>query len=929
MKKIIIFIISIIFLCSFVSATLDDYIQWFTFNDNEVGAGNLIISIDNGTYKVINGSNTGADTGVAGNIGEAYSCVAGNGDYINTTWPNGSMTTDDEMTISFWMKSSHNPVNTDYIFGSGTEGQFYLNVDGGNGDRISILSGNSGNQNTRYWNNGSIWGKMADGNWHMVTITNEGRNCEHNRLFIDGGEITETADACTTNALGAYDIGFNFTLGNGITSNGAPVPNAFIDMDIDDYVAYNRTLTDAEITELFNNGLYYELATFKYPSVSDGDVNNTIPTPLLNISCDSNTVTLWFNQTTPLNFKALDAVASPALYTPSSLTDNTFSYIASCNGDALNTTIRTWTLDSTSPNVTITENNFYNTLNSSKVANTNLANIALNFTDLADLYAFEINITNSSMESVYYLVNSSLTGTEYFYRNSINISNLSGIYTSYITVADSHTAQKIKDYNVIKKNKELEFNTVEGNTIKITTQENAITASTKKGDRYNFGFNFIDRQTKDRVFNLYCDNELSIRNTRYKAHFVCSNGIKGNWIDFEGLTGSPIISKITDKYYQITFKQAPPDIVFNSIGGLNQFSVTNTFEAGAYAFNITFLDDITKTKVNIVNLEVIGSYYGENYSTTTGNIYINLDQADNYTLRYSNTNHSENFYYLELNFGEVLNLTLYLANITGTDEITATVYDNYNNLAEGVYIYVQKYDITTNNYLLVGEALTNFEGVTKLDLIKNTEYYKFLLYYPWGTLRQETSPTYIYDDNLNFQISLEDEIGETYYKSMGVDYSLTFLNDSNYFKLVFNDVAGDTDEICLYIYKIQANQTNELNMSCLSVSSGTILLPVTPINSTTYEAQAYASINPERYFLTGLSKSFYGAFPLGSFGVLAVFIITAIFAFIAIWNIALAIIVTPIPLIIASGTGFIQFPVSMAIVLWLGALVLAVVVSRQ
>lgn len=369
-----------------------------------------------------------------------------------------------------------------------------------------------------------------------------------------------------------------------------------------------------------------------------------------------------------------------------------------------------------------------------------------------------------------------------------------------------------------------------------------------------------------------------------------------------------------------------------------EFGVDNCTLYGTQSYDISF-KDIDDSSVN-VNVSNRVDYFGNpsslyNYSFISPSInnfklcispdYANLYGDFDFQYRYSNS--VFNYYSNDSLLDNVSNsITLYVD--TG-DEVTITVYDNINDKVEGAYIHVQRYDPSTGNYLLVGQVVTNFEGQAKLYLTLNTVYYRFLVYYPITTLRKTTSPTYIYSNTIELTIDTYDPIGDDYFNSMDVDYTLDFNNDTNNFRFIYSDTSSNIDGACLKVWKVDAWNNILNDISCLYTTSGTILSEVTPVNDTTYIAKAYLLYGTDEFFLDSVTKRFFSPDITSVMGLLGVFLLTIVFAFLIKFSIPLGIVMIPIPTIMASVIGLIQLDPMIAIGLEIGAIVLAVFVNDR
>lgn len=335
------------------------------------------------------------------------------------------------------------------------------------------------------------------------------------------------------------------------------------------------------------------------------------------------------------------------------------------------------------------------------------------------------------------------------------------------------------------------------------------------------------------------------------------------------------------------------------------------------SINFTFYTEETETLVTWENVSMeIFSTDGNasNYTTDTGYLYLDLLSPAFYTIRYYSTNFQERFYYLNLSNRTHTSVDLYCANKTLTSNVTATVYDETNSEVEDVYIKVLRYDIDTNTYILREIAKTNFEGEAILHLDLYSEFYYFILEYPFGTVKLTSSPTYIYDTSINFAINTGEEVGGDYYYSQGITYSLSFNNATNNVGYTYSDSNDIITGSCLKIYRLKASGSTLVNSSCSSSIAATILLNLDNSTGNTYEAQASINFSAsEEYQLDSLIISFAEPYQMGNMGLIIVIVLTLVFAMVGFWSGSVAALLTPLPLFLAGLIGLVNISLAVTI----------------
>ena len=389
------------------------------------------------------------------------------------------------------------------------------------------------------------------------------------------------------------------------------------------------------------------------------------------------------------------------------LDDGYWEYYITCedkiHGTLINSTINTIFVDTQNPAITINPNNAFTATNTSTIDNYQSIEFPLDitFADERDLFAMEINITNSTGHTVFNRTNTSLSGTSYNYIETVNNSNwTAGIYTIELIVSDSHTSSLIGDYEPIKLSDKLVFLTTEDNLITIEAVDAISSDTIQKYDRYLFEFSYPKTKTTDIVYNVKSDNKIYYRpDSDYKAHFIIWNPATktGNWIDFEDVTLKDYtVGKVNDNHYIVTFKMPIEgiDIIkFNSIGGLNvhteyyewfRGSTTQTYTDPVLT-NVTtsFYLDVTNTSsISDIDARFFYNYAEYTVTETTSDDYNFVatitvptvetgSQTFNFTWNVTVTQTDATHY----NFSETGNQTITTANINITirDELNQSL----------------------------------------------------------------------------------------------------------------------------------------------------------------------------------------------------------------------------------------------------------------
>lgn len=378
---------------------------------------------------------------------------------------------------------------------------------------------------------------------------------------------------------------------------------------------------------------------------------------------------------------------------------------------------------------------------------------------------------------------------------------------------------------------------------------------------------------------------------------------------------------------------APGYSIANSLINVNKTAAAYNFSLFlTNTIHFYFRDEETLALLSGHNVtaELISTAFANNYSTTNGTLFVELLVPSTYSVRYVAPSYGERFYFFTLENQSYNNLTLYLLSNTSGTAVTAFVLDESNRRLEDAYIKVLKYDLLSNDYLLREIAKTNFEGETRLSLVLNSEFYKFVIEYPLGTVRQITSGSYIYQDEITFQIQTNTPIADNFYKSNDVSYDLDFIDASNTFRYIYSDTNNILQEGCMKVYKLSAHTNSELiNETCSTGSSASMNIDVVNQSGVTYEAQVFVNFGSGPYYLASLTKEYDVQTPTGILGIWLLIIITIVIFFGALYmSVAVALILLPLPTLAMAVMGLVDISITAVIGVEIVMIIIAFMISR-
>ncbi len=235
----------------------------WTLDEDKYNPSNFRV-IDNTPYKN-HGTNHGATftTDRFGKVGGAMSFNGNNIDYINTNL----ITVPENGTISGWIKGSTTSQKSQNIYPFGFNYVSLLGPSGGSNDsRSGIITGTSSDYDHLSWGGQNLY----DNEWHNYVVTWEQGVIDDYifNLYIDGNKIGSPKNSAKHPAGSLR----NFRIGVAWGTYGAHTGL------IDDVRLYNRTLSEKEISQLYNS--------YKPRIVVDAE-------PLLSMNCNPPETGTW------------------------------------------------------------------------------------------------------------------------------------------------------------------------------------------------------------------------------------------------------------------------------------------------------------------------------------------------------------------------------------------------------------------------------------------------------------------------------------------------------------------------------------------------------------------------------------------------------------------------------------------------------------
>lgn len=190
---------------------------------------------------------------------------------------------------------------------------------------------------------------------------------------------------------------------------------------------------------------------------------------------------------------------------------------------------------------------------------------------------------------------------------------------------------------------------------------------------------------------------------------------------------------------------------------------------------------------------------------------------------------------------DVTQQILYLLNDSLADATVLQVYDQSGFPLGNILINVQYFDIGTNSFITVTQALTSSIGSDVVYVNWLDSLYKFVLIQDGETV-ETTLPENIFDSPRVF--TLRDENIFTFLEFQGIDYNIYYNNVTQNFVLTFAKPDGKFTEGCLRVTKKGVSGDTAICDDCSTAASATILCNIAATGNGTYIATFYATGSP-------------------------------------------------------------------------------------
>lgn len=704
---------------------------------------------------------------------------------------------------------------------------------------------------------------IATGRWYMLTVTylNSTGNMS---IYLNG-----TLQATDTYSGGTWATVDNIYLGG---RNAGGTPDNFMDGLIDEVGVWNRTLTQVEVTQLWNggNGITYSI-TFG-PTItlnSPVDAYNTISGDIT-FNGTSNSGSVMANTSLIIdntyNSTNTSGINGDYIFTPSTIADGTHTWtIESCDDIQCNNgTARTFTIDSTAPTINVSYPNetigyMYESYN-----------LTLNFTatDLnlgACIWIY--NGTNTTFPCT-----TATLSTNYFdYEKDKN----NGTLWANDTSGNSNQQTVTWDYKIFR------------NSLTYTTPELSGATST-------FAFN-VSRNPAYSVLIPY----INYNGTSYST----SSSLSGNDYYFTKDLTVPYVSTTQNATFNWALSLNDSSLVNSS--DYNQTLNNLTFDGcgvnSIVIFNFTLGDEDTLTQIINTTIDYNFDLYSEDRSTyfvnvsntsTTNPTLIcisnELTSSSKYSLDgtvkyHGNSSFIDERYYNFLNYTIAnstvpRNISLYTLNISRSIPFQLTFRDSNLVLSPKVLVNVQRQYVSQNGaFKTVEIPITDSNGQTVVNLVRNTEVYNFIMTditgNVVGSFNKVTAFCQDYTiGSCTLELNAAPALATLYNftEKGGISYTLSYSNSTKVITLTFNSLNSSIPTVRMIVNSQNQFENTTICDSSLATSTGSITCNATTAaltNSFLY-VNIYSNGNFIGYQVINLLNNGLG----GNFGVDGLFI---------------------------------------------------------
>jgi len=623
---------------------------------------------------------------------------------------------------------------------------------------------------------------------------------------------------------------------------GGQDPNAELwEGSIDEVGIWNRNLTHSEIVQLYNNGKGISYRETAVQVGLNSPANNSFLSGIITFNCTAislnstlDNITLYTNSTG--SWSALNSTTGLTGNSHTQTWDNSFddgNYFWSCEGCDVNgncsfsTENRTIIVDSTSPLIII-----------------NSPSGILNYNYDGGNETLEIKITDTNLDTCWYNYNGTnitIDGCISGITNSTKFILEANKFNITVFANDSSGNERSEtaswSYNIYQINQSYSLEAVETAVENFNTSVNfnsTLWNSISALVNYN-GTNYSTTQSgSGNIINFF--SEISIpsinesqQNNSFFWIFTLTNSTNTTIINSE--TFNQTVNEVLIKICDISEN---PYIIFDTKNAENPFPSLNATFKSAWTISIVGQDEEVTTFA-YEDISELNNTWPFCVEPNNSNYTISTD------VEVDATGFAKNFYYIQeaqYNSNNTENISLYLLNDSLASETVIEVNDIYQVPIQDALIFIQLYDIGTDEFFTIGMGKTDMNGNDVVYLNWIDSLYKFIIVKGGQTIYAE-DPRKVFESPTKFRV--EEDTVYDFQKFQDFEYTLFYNNQTQNFVLTYVKPSALVEEACLRVKKRSANQDTIICETCSESASATLFCNIAAYGNGTYIATFYAT----------------------------------------------------------------------------------------
>ena len=355
-------------------------------------------------------------------------------------------------------------------------------------------------------------------------------------------------------------------------------------------------------------------------------------------------------------------------------------------------------------------------------------------------------------------------------------------------------------------------------------------------------FNYFAYTTSNQTFNLSFSSDLPAliasislvyNGTAYQSPFSSNVSLANGSIY---TTSSNIVVPATNQNNQnisfawnLSFTDGTSFLTTPSYQVVNTtfFSICNGTNSGPISMNVTIYSEGTSNTLPAnINIgltyalspdgQVLNSF---SYNSSQSQSEYLFCISNNFTYYingilsyYRNDSETRNYYFNNMQVSNVTQvIPLYLAQTASTNLVTFDVVDQNQQAVSDTLIYLQRWNIPTDDYSTVTMVQTGQDGKATVNIVPDNTFYRQLVYYE-GILYLTTTAQTIPSTTTEIPLKINTGSANPYNQFNNVVKTLVFNNNTNNVLFTWSDSSGSVSQGTMQISKITGNSTQLLSI---------------------------------------------------------------------------------------------------------------------